>query len=110
MRISRDVILRIERLGDGQRACLTQVNKFNIHFHNNYKYLVKLSLLTDMNRDHVVRLKLASIKSVPDDSNSAYTEYNGAASPYCTRVESTCLCSPQMTHLAERLHIKGIII
>jgi hypothetical protein len=76
MRISQDVILRTERLGDGQRACLTQVNKFNFQFHNNYKYRVKSSLLTDMNRDYVVRLKLAGIKSVPDYSNSEYTEYN----------------------------------
>jgi hypothetical protein len=74
MRIAQDVILRPGRLGDGQRACLTQVNNFQ--FQSKYKYHIKLSLLANMNNVYVVRLKLAGIKPVPDDSISRYTEYN----------------------------------
>jgi len=73
MRIAQDVIVHPDHLGDGQRACLTQVHNFR--FHSNYKYHIKLSLLTDMNNGYVVRLKLVGIKSVPDDSNYRYTDY-----------------------------------
>jgi hypothetical protein len=81
LRIAQDVILRPDRLGDGQRACLTQVNNFQ--FHSSYKYHIKLSLLTD---GYVVRLKLAGIKSVPDDSNSRCTEHNAFKHPVNTVV------------------------
>jgi len=82
MRIAPRLHLRPDRFGDGQRACLTQMNNFQ--FHSNYKYHIKLSLLTDMNSGYVVRLKLAGIKSFPDDSNSTYTECNTFKHPVHT--------------------------
>jgi hypothetical protein len=84
MRIAQDVILRPDRLGDGQRACLTQVNNFQ--FHSNYKYHIKLSLLTDMNNGYVVRLTLTGIRPVPEDFNSRYTECNAFKHPVHTVV------------------------
>jgi len=40
--------------------------KSNFHYYYINKYKIKSSLLTDVQHDHMFRLKLATIKSVPD--------------------------------------------
>jgi len=45
------------------------MNKSIYQFYSYYKYYIKLSLLNDMNHDHMFQLKLAIMKSIPNTIN-----------------------------------------
>ena len=53
----------------------------NFHWYSVNKYNVGLSVLTDMNSNHVFAVKLAIIRSIRDIFVSSYIEYNARNYP-----------------------------